>query len=41
MRTVKKLVNRNMFFVLNLKYFWIYQKPKVDAIEQAACVIPK
>ena len=36
MSTVKKLVNKNMLFVLNLKYFWIYQNPKVDAIEQAA-----
>jgi hypothetical protein len=40
-KTLKKLVNKNMVFVLNLKYRWIYQKPNVDVIEQAACVMPR
>lgn len=41
MRTLKELVNKNMVFVLNLKYRCIYQKPNVEVIEQAAWVIPR
>lgn len=41
MKTLKKLVTMNMCFVLIPKYFWMYQKPKVDAMEQAACAIPR
>lgn len=41
MKTLKKLVKRNMVLVLNLKYFWMYQNPKVEVMEHAACVIPR
>lgn len=40
-RTLKKLVNKNIVFVLNLKYRCIYQKPNVEVIEQAAWVMPR
>lgn len=41
MNTLKRLVNRNMVFVLNLKYRWMYQKLNVEVMEQTACVIPR
>lgn len=41
MRTLKKFVNKNIVFVLNLKYRWMYQNPNVEVIEQAACVMPR
>jgi hypothetical protein len=41
MKTLKKLVTRNILFVLNLKYRWMYQKPNVEVIEQAAWVMPR
>lgn len=40
-KTVKKFVNKNIVFVLNLKYCCIYQKPNVEVIEQAAWVMPR
>lgn len=40
-RTVKKLVIRNIVLVRILKYFWIYQKPNVDVMEHTAWVIPR
>lgn len=41
MNTLKKLVTRNILFVLNLKHRWMYQKPNVEVIEQAAWVMPR
>jgi hypothetical protein len=41
MKTLKKLVKRNMVFVLNLKYFWMYQNPNVEVMEQAAWAMPR
>jgi len=40
-RTLKRFVTRNMLLVRNLKYFWMYQNPKVEAIEHTACVMPR
>jgi hypothetical protein len=40
-RTLKRFVTRNMLLVRNLKYFWIYQNPKVEVIEHTACVMPR
>jgi hypothetical protein len=39
--TLKKLVMRNIIFVRILKYFWMYQKPKVEMMEHTAWVIPR
>lgn len=40
-RALKRFVTRNMVLVRNLKYFWIYQNPKVEVIEHTACVMPR
>jgi hypothetical protein len=34
-------VTINIYFVLMPKYFWKYQKPNVDVMEQAACARPR
>lgn len=39
--TLKKFVTRNMRLVRMRKYRWMYQKLKVDTMEQTACVMPR
>lgn len=41
MNTLKKFVTRNIRLVLILKYFWIYQNPKVEMVEVTAWTIPR
>lgn len=40
-RTVKKLVTRNIGLVRIWKCFWKYQNPSVDVMEHTAWVIPR
>lgn len=41
MKTVNAFVNINMYFVLMPKYFWKYQNPKVEVMEEAAWERPR